>query len=756
MKPRRGFGWLLACFFLSGWAGLAYQIAWTRQFAFVFGTSELAVATVLSSYMGGLAAGAALAARFAHRIRRPVLAYGLLELGIAGSAIVAVPLGIQLCRALYVAWFGGDAGPSDAGGVATGLFYAACTFAIVMIPTSLMGATLPLLARHAVTHEREIGSRIGGLYAVNTVGAVFGAVSTGFLVIPAAGLRGSIALAAAVNALVFVAAVLLARAAGPSTPGSPQLRPSLAGGRFILPAMLVSGLLSFVYEVLWTRLLGHVLGGSLYAFSTMLGTFLAGIALGSALASRFATTPERAARGFALVQLGTGLLSFAAFAALDRIPGLARAGASLAWPPFALDALASAAVLLPPALCIGATFPFAVRMVAGRVEDAGPASARVYAWNTVGSILGAVGAGFLVLPALGYAGTLAVGVLGNLMLASAAALWMQRGRALVWCTVAAAAGGLVLLPAQTPWRVLRSSPLDRSPATGRLVYDAVGRSATVLLLEDTGGWQLRTNGLPESVILPAGGRPTRYPLARWLGSLHTVLRPDSPSLLAVGLGGGALLESVPPGVERIDVVELEPEVIEANRRVADRRHRDPLSDPRVRLVANDARGALLVARGSYSAIVSQPSHPWTAGSSHLYTREFFSLARERLDPGGVLVQWMGLQFVDEDLLRSLVATLLDVFPHVQVYRPAAAGILFVASDRPFAGSEVQAAAIAAAPDVYAELGILSPVDVAAALVLDETGARAFAGEAPLVTDNRNLLLMRSPAIARAKRPLPHL
>ena len=291
----RTFWPVVTCFLLSGFAALIYQTAWTREFAFVFGTSELAVATVLAAYMGGLALGAWIASRFVRRVRRPVRVYGLLEAGIALAAI-AVPFAIRGATALYVALLGSqpDLPPSDGAGHA--LYFLASSFAILLVPTALMGATLPLLARHAVHTRSQIGSRIGALYATNTAGAVAGTLCAAFWLLPAYGLRATVAVAVAANVLVFAIAALVARSARPPSP----IRTSRAGRapfHWILPAILLSGAVSFAYEVFWFRLLGHVLGGSVHAFSTMLASFLIGIALGSAAAARAATDGDaRAAR----------------------------------------------------------------------------------------------------------------------------------------------------------------------------------------------------------------------------------------------------------------------------------------------------------------------------------------------------------------------------------------------------------------------------------------------------------------------------
>jgi predicted membrane-bound spermidine synthase len=757
-EERRPTGWLalLACFFASGFAALLYQTAWTREFGAVFGTSELAVATVLAAYMGGLAAGAALAGRFAPRVRRPVLAYGLLELGIAGAAL-AVPLAIRAATALQVALLGGRELPADAGGFASALFYLACAFAILLVPTTFMGATLPLLARHAVRTDREVGPRIGTLYAVNTAGAIGGTLVCGFLLLPALGLRGTVWAGVALNALVFALAAWVARAqpreAAPAGAAAEAERAVAASGSLlpraaaILPLALLSGAVSFAYEVLWTRLLGHVLGGSIYAFATMLASVLVGIALGGALGARFATTPRAAARGFAFAQVATAVLATLAFRALDAVPAFATrlgAGSSAG---LAANAALAMAILVPPALAIGTTFPFAVRVLARGPHEASRASARVYAWNTAGAITGSIAAGFFVLPALGYAGTLVAAVATNLLLALAAAA-LAPGAAPLAAAAIAAALLAAARPAE-PWRLLRTSPLSGQTAAGEVSFFRVGRAATVLMLRRDGRQDLRTNGLPESSIAPRGARPGAELVAAWLSVLPAAARPELSRMLIVGLGGGLAVESVPANVAAIDVVELEPEVVRANRWLARWRRRDPFADPRVQVRTNDARSALLLSDARYDAIVSQPSHPWGAGASHLYTREFFALARSRLAPGGVFVQWIGLSFVDEDLLRSLLATLVEVFPNVRVYRPNPAGVLFLSSDAPLDVEGAAERAIARAAADFAHSGIAVREDLAAALALDESGARALAQGAAISSDDRNRLATRSPKVLSA-------
>jgi spermidine synthase len=746
---------VLLCFFASGFAGLLYETAWTREFSFVFGTSNLAVATVLAAYMGGLSLGAAIAARTMHRIRRPVLVYGLLELGIAASAL-AVPYLIRGVTLLYRPLFATAEILPEEGGLASAIFYALASFLILGIPTTLMGATLPMLARQAVRQESQIGGRIGTLYAVNTAGAIAGTIATAFLLLPELGLRLTVATGASLNAIVFVAAALLSRGAATFQAGPAPARASGIGlrGKLVLAVSFAASVASFTYENVWFRLFEHVLGASTYAFSTMLASFLVGIALGGALAAPFARTREGSTRGLAATQIGAAVFSFLAFGFVDHLPALAMMVNQPGLLGVVTRASVAAALLLPSTLCIGASFPFAVRALAEDVEGAAATSARVYAWSTLGAIVGSLSAGFYVIPTLGFAGTLVATVLVNLVAAAMAACALRPVAKRVLAVAGAAALCLVVVRPDTPWGVLGTGPLAletkstklQSVDPDRIIYFGVGRSSTVLLSDDQWGWRLRTNGLPEAIIERPGAVPSNSPTARWLAMLPAFSPSPPRDLLVIGLGGGVAVEAVPASFEHIDVVELEPEVLAANLAVADRRNRNPLADPRLRVLLNDARGALMLTELRYGAIVSQPSHPWTAGASHLYTRDFFVQVREHLAPGGVFVQWMGLQFVDESLFRSLIATLVDVFPYVRVYQPDLGSVLLVSSDAPLDLESQVEAAVAREPENFARLGVRVREDLAAALVLDDAGTRAIAEGAPLVTDDHNLFATHSPRI----------
>jgi spermidine synthase len=784
---------VLVCFFLSGFAALLYQTAWLRQFSLAFGTSELAVAAVLAAYMAGLALGAGLAARFIARVRRPIMVYGLLEAGIAVSALL-VPLLLAVAGGLYVSLLGGLEFLPDAQTLGQPLYYLLVAFVVLAIPTAFMGATLPLLTRYAVRDEFDIGTRIAALYATNTIGAVCGTLVAAYVLLPRLGLNATVWTGVAVNVLVFGLAVLLVRAIPALLPGAgirsgrsgadddptgstdggaassddrrgdlPQsfvaacirplflktetlrtrLRRTFVGQRvWILPLMLFSGANAFFYEVLWTRLLSHVIGGSIYAFATMLAAFLGGIALGGGFGGSIARDRKRAAHAFVLTQAAIAVFSVGVYAWMQALVPATRGTQQ-----FAIYAVL---VMLPATVFIGATFPLAVRVLSNGVEDAGRSVARIYAWNTLGAIVGAVFAAFWLIPLLGFAGSIKLAVLVNLALAVFASVSLQSIRKQTTGVIAAAFVLAVLFYSpQRPQSVIANTAFAVPGTSGQELYFAVGRSSSVLLSQADGLFDLRTNGLPEAAILPLGAAPVGQ-VQQWLTALPLIARPDAKTMLLVGFGGGVALENAPASLDSIDVVELEPEVISANKQLSGRRLQDPLQDDRISIVLNDARNAMRLSTKRYDIVASQPSHPWTAGASHLFTREFVALAKDHLNEDGVFLQWMSAGFVDEALLRSLAATLADVFDNVRLYQPAPSVLMFLASDGSLdLESELAATGRPITSELlyYSYMGLNGVSDLVVALMLDETGIQSFAAGAPLSTDDRNRMATDSRSLS---------
>lgn len=723
---------LLLCFFLSGASALLYETAWSTLLSAVFGTSQLAVAAVLVATMGGLAVGAALAARIGRRLARPVLAYAVLELAIGLAALTVEPL-MGVARRLQWLVLGVERLDQLPPGWASMLFYLVASIVVLLIPTVLMGATLPILAGALVRDDLMIGRFVGILYATNTIGAAVGALACAFLVLPLWGLGATVWTGVGLNLLVaFMAATLSRR----ELPRPETTRPvSASGPRWALPVIAFSGAVAFILEVMWTRLLGQIVGSSVQGFALLLAVFLSGLALGSAAAARRATDRASAARTLFASQIVVGVSCLVSFALAPWL--LPRA----ALPGFLTLLAFAAAVLLPSGTALGAAFPSSVRLRAACAREATSAAGQVLLWNTAGAIAGALLATLLLLPQLRFVGTVKVAAATAFLLSSVVAAFAFDKR--TRCAVAALAALLTLtLPLPTPGAILQRSVLSVAQGAEPVFYE-VGRAATVLLRPDHSGWRLTTDGLPESTIQKPGAWVGATAVARWLSRLPLALRPESRSLLVIGLGGAQSLQGIPSSVKEIDVVEIEEQVLAANRYAGPWRQEDPLQDPRVRIHLTDARSALMLASSRFDAIVSQPSHPWTAGSSHLFTREFFELVRSRLEANGVFVQWLAVPFVDTELLRTTLATLHDVFDHVELYAPGTGSALLLVASRapldPDPGPFLEA---------WSELGVSSRDDLLMARLLDTEGSVQFAGNARLTTDRRNAFASRGIEVLR--------
>jgi spermidine synthase len=710
---------LPVCFLLSGLAGIVYQIGWARQFALVFGTTEVAVALVLASYMAGLGLGAWLVQRFLPLIECPVRVYAVLELIVGASAVALVPALIAGSEWLQRTLVGQQRelpAIDQLGGIS--FVYAGCAFVALALPTICMGATLPLLVRHVVQSDRETGRRVGLLFTANTAGAVAGALITTGWLLPTQGLTRTIWSAAAINVIAAALALTVSqtttrRRSGFAAAWAAASRASFSrppAPTWILPLMLLSGAVALLHELLWTRLLSQVLGSSLQAFGLMLAGALSGLALGAAVGSAFARDRRIATVSFVVAEVACAAAAAAAYHFVGFLPS-------------------STLGALPIAFFSGATFPLAVRILAKRAEDAAPAAARVYAWNTLGAILGALLAGFVLIPDLRFEGAIQLAVWCSVLVA-VGAIWLLQSPGLPWAIGATATIviGMALFRPSAPAELLRASPLKLDPS-GQMLYYAVGKSSSVVVLGQNGSLAFRTNGLPEAVVETKGAAP-HVSGEKWLLPLAVLSRANIESLLVVGYGGGVVLEDVPDDIKRIDVIEIEPRVIDANEATRGLRKNMPLADGRVRVVINDARSALNLTQQRYDAIVSQPSHPWTAAASHLYTREFMTQARAHLSDDGVFVQWLNVSFLDELQLRSFAATVLDVFADARLYRPDPYTLIFVASKgtdhyQPPAGN------------AFPAVGINTPEDVLVALAAESQALRRFSRGAPIITDDRN-------------------
>jgi spermidine synthase len=773
---RRPAGILFACFFLSGATGLVYQVVWLRLLTPILGQTVYAITTVLAAFMAGLALGSLLFGRWAPRIRNHVRVYGWLEIGI-GLSCVALPWGLtgaaraylELDRALALS-------PS-----AFGVVQFAAVFLLLLVPTSFMGGTLPVLSQALAAGASKPGRAVGALYAVNTFGAVLGVAWAGYAALPAFGNRTTIAIAAAANVLVGLLALGWSRVqqAPPRAADRISVAPTSAspsrevvsrwGAWLTVIALGVSGAVSMIYEVAWTRALALVIGSSTYAFTAMLVAFLTGIAGGSALYSWLWSGRPARPGTLAALQLGIGVAGTGALLVFERMPGLVIAGLGHSMTPGFVNVLhftVAVLCLLPSTLLIGATFPCAVA-VAGRGADRiGGDVGRIYAVNTAGAIAGTMLAGFILVPAMGVNAALRLGMGVNLVLAVVLFIAsVPAARPSAWLGVAgsvAVAGALLFI---APWdqRVLIAGPavyasqyiaaaadggLSRALRQQGLVFYRDGLSGTVAVQRIGENIFLRVNGKVDASS--TGDVPTQL----MAGHLPMLAHPNPKRVLVIGLGSGVTVAAVARyPVERIDVVEIEPAIVEASAFFSEL-NRSVLADPRVRLTIGDARNFLLTTRERYDVIVSEPSNPWISGLASLFTIEFFDLARAHLRPGGTMSQWIHVYRLLPDDIRLVVRTFRTVFPATSMWQPVRSDILLLGrtgpGDRSPPGSlDIGAvrAHFESSAGVRADLarsGIGGWPGLFGFFALSEADAARFADGAGLHTDDRLQLEFTAP------------
>jgi spermidine synthase len=795
---------ILLCFSLSGAAGLVYQVAWGKALGLVFGNTVYAIATVLAVFMGGLALGSVWWGLLSERRADCVRLYAWMEMAIAASGALSLA-GLAGVRRLYVATYHAAAGSG-----ATLLLLRFVGAAIVLLlPTFLMGGTLPVLVRGLTRQSAELGQRLSRLYWVNTAGAVAGTLLAGFFLLPAVGLRGTVGVAVALNVVAgLVAAALTAR----STPGKAEAG-QIAGSkaateptgrgtreaasaearakRVLLVCFGIVGATAIAYEVAWTRLLVTFFGSSTYAFTVMLATFLAGIVLGSMLFEWWAA-PSRGRdatlAAFATTQSLTGVAALAFLLGYQHIPQVVTWALELpfaelpAWiaGPLGLgrntfgaltlaQCVACASAMLPAAIVFGFNFPLVTVLVARRqrvpgvrqgasaeATGHGAAVGKAYAANTVGAIAGAVLTGFFLIPRMGAFRLVAVLALANLLL-SVFLLAHAPGRRIVALTANAAliaAAAFSLLSGQFyNAAVATFSPfLYYDPADTRLTiaesaqsYDILyardGLNATISVAASEDYLALRTNGKVD-----AGNRDIDTQL--FSGHVGPVFHPAPRQVLVIGFGSGMTVAAVAryADVEHIDVVEIEPGIIEAAP-LLERLNRGVLRDPRVRVILDDGRNFLLTTRESYDLIVSEPSNPWIAGVASLFTDEFYAQARAHLRPGGMLLQWVqGYSLFLEDF-RMVLATVAAHFESVTVWRGEEPDFLLLAREEsaplPLDRVRERLKNPGIAAD-FEKLGVFSAEGIVALHRLDNVDLRRLLAGAELNTDDNSLLEFHAP------------
>jgi spermidine synthase len=676
---------LYLIFFLSGATGLVYQVIWVRLTGLVFGNTSHAISVVLGAFMAGLALGSWWLGKKADNVSSPLRFYGLLEIGIGISASL-VPLVFRSLDSVY--WALAPALESVPAG--NGLVRFLTTFLVLVVPTFLMGGTLPVLARFFNETVQEVQRKVGLLYALNTFGAAFGTLAAALFFVPRLGIMRSTLLIAVVNIGIGITTIFMASRRQPSvTPESETVSQAveMSGDartdRLVLAALATSGFTAMIYEVAWTRALTAMIGSSTYAFSIMLVTFLVGIAVGSSIAVKWRSGAGLRLLGLTQLGIAVGAVVFLVgyLVAPYILIGLLRALYYSFPAVLTSQFILCFSLMILSTICMGAAMPVASQIYSNKLKVLGRSVGNVYSVNTFGAIAGSLFAGFVLVPVLGTERTIIVALFVNAAMAALilAAPGAERPRNFAkW----AALGLLLLATLTVRGRVFWSSTeLDR----GILVYarsfearpeltvkelysdtDVVyfrdGNNATISVRRGEDYIGLRTNGKVDA------SNKEDMITQLMIGYLPILHHPAPRSTMIIGYGGGVTVGAMSAfkEVEEIDCIEIEQAVVGAGPQFAEF-NRKSYENPKVNIMYDDARNYMNVTRKQYDVIISEPSNPWIAGVASLFTSEFYERAAQVLKPDGVFAQWIQLYELDPEDLRMILREVQDKFPHLSVW-----------------------------------------------------------------------------------------
>jgi spermidine synthase len=669
----------------SGCAALIYEVVWYQMLQLVIGSTSVSLAFLLATFMGGLGLGSIVYPRLsAARRSNPLETYAKLEIG-AGVFGLLVLFGLPLLRDVYIA------GPQTglAGMIMRGVVCALC----LLIPTALMGASLPAIVR-AFQSTPEESRRWGLLYGANTFGAVFGCLAAGFYFLRLYDVAVTTYIAVALNLLV--AAVAFAARGWFALPPeeldqlddfTPQDFSEEDEPESVWPIYLttaLSGACALGAEVVWTRLLGMLLGVTVYAFSILLAVFLIGLAIGSAVASGLANPrTARTALGWTQIAL-CGAIAWSVAMIADSLPywPIDPMLTKSPWFLFQLDMARGLWALLPPTLLWGASMPLAFTAIAatanrssnlGQPADSGRLVGGIYAANTFGSILGALITSLILVPSIGTQQSqrvlLILSLIAGFVILLPKAQRSARGIA-AWAALAASllmAGYLAYRVHPVPSQLVAYGRRMATLGAGaKLLYTGEGINSSIVINEfGDGSREIDVNGHVEATSLQFDMK-----LQRMVGHLPGILHPNPVSVLGIGFGAGVSAGTFTryPGIKKITICEIEPIIPPASTKYFGRQNYEVFKDPRTTVRFDDARHYLMTTSEKYDIIASDPLDVFAKGTAALYTKEYFEAVKRHLNPGGYFTLYVPLYESDERTVRSELETFFAVFPNASVWQ----------------------------------------------------------------------------------------
>jgi spermidine synthase len=728
---------LAILFFGSGVSALVYQVLWTRVLGWTFGVTIYAASAVWASFMTGLAFGSFAAGRAGDRVARPLAWFGTAEI-LVGVTALATPSLLSWMQRAYVAVY--PSLPHSTAAIT--LVRLAMALGVLIVPTALMGATLPLVVKSSVFADHRLGHHLGLLYGSNTTGAIVGTLTAGLLLIPDYGIRTTFFLAAGVNVAVGMTAILLsARVFGPST-SQADVRSNVQGSRgadrklqLVLIVFAVSGFVSLALEVVWFRVLTLFLRPTVYGFAVMLAVILAGIAIGSYVLTPFLDRPRKWIAVIAILECAVGLASALSFWPLAELPALSdrlTPTLSRVMPAYLVFPLSGSLIaILPTALLMGAAFPIGLRVWAGahgEVESAVRIGA-FYSLNVAGAIAGSLAAGFLLLPLIGSRGTLAA-LSAVTLVAGGALLAVSELSQPVKVSLGATAAALFVL-------IVWASPdpfqqfIDYRFRGDHIVWREEGVEATVVVHESPShDLSMTVNGNHQ-----AGTDSATAYIHRRIGHLPMAIHHDPRTALVIGLGGGATAGAVSVHGASVDIVELAAPVVRAARLFASINY-GVLDRPNVRLRVDDGRNYLMLTNKRYDVVTADVIHPIYAGSGNLYSAEYFRLIRDVLNPGGMVLQWTA---GTEAEYKIIARTFLSVFPQTTVWADGSLLVGMVEALQLRREDFERKLRTAGGAQGLHDLNVESWDRLLAAYVAGPDELRAFVGDGPILTDDRPLV-----------------
>ncbi|RYZ04496.1 MAG: spermidine synthase [Myxococcales bacterium] len=701
------FGLILTLFVLSGATGLIDQLCFSRYLSYVVGATAHAVSAVLSAFMTGLALGALLGGRYSRRVKRPLVAYGVLELVVAVT-VAASPLAFQALAPLYAAI--ARAFPESLAALSAARWLGALL--IVVVPTTAMGATLPLLSRllpasadALVAAVRE--KRLGALYASNTAGGALGALLAAYLILPALGLSSTVLLSAAGSAVIGALAIAFGRRAPAQEPLADASVSGVHDGRGVVKDAWVayvvaalSGALVFAAEVIFTHLLALIIGSSAYAFGLILAAFLSCLFLGASRAEAVRRRFGEAALPFGLVLSGLALAI--TLPLWDKLPMVFNGSGGFFSSFAAREAMRGSiafVVLAIPTVFMGLTFPLLLQRVAAS-DDLGWWVGRLTTVNTLGAVLGSLLTGYVVLPALGSEGSLfavalvfaLTGLLTTRFVTGKKRLWAL---GLAWATAAV-------------WLFTPRWDLARLTAGTNVYFEKWNEPDEILFVrDDVHGGVTTVTRVGDVRTLYTNGKfqgNTGWEMSaqRFFAHYPSIFVSEFERSLVIGLGTGTTLGTIAAYPwKKLDLVEISPAIVEAAGAYFESVNGGALRDPRLSIHLGDGRNFLLVEQHRYDLISMELSSVWFAGASSLYSQEFYRLVEQHMKPRGIFQQWVQMHHIRRKDFATLVHTLRTVFPHVALFYGGQQGIL-VASMQPLVASESRVHALQLTPEVIAK------------------------------------------------------